>query len=82
MSAPVTRAALLEAARTEVRQGLGSEAAVVVAWSRLTGEPLDPYGFDDAAVILRAERLIVDGLGVADAVAAARAELVTWKAQA
>jgi hypothetical protein len=74
----VTREALLEAARTVLQTGLSGEQAVVVGFSRLVGEPLDPFAFDEAAVILRAERLLMEGLGVVDAVHIAREELVTW----
>jgi hypothetical protein len=82
VSASITRESLLAAAREELRPGLRPEQAIVIAYARLAGSPLDPFGFDDAAVILRAERLLLDGLGVTDAVATAREELVTWSVRA
>jgi hypothetical protein len=75
---PVTRESLREAARRALRPGLSAHQAVVVGYAQLVGEPLDPFAFDDAAVILRAERLLLEGLSAPDAVRAARDELVTW----
>jgi hypothetical protein len=58
--------------------GLTAEQACVIGYSELTGEPLNPYAFDDAAVILRAERLVLDGLLLEVALGTARRELVTF----
>jgi hypothetical protein len=76
--ADVTREALLAAARAELRPGLTRMQAVIVGYSGLIGARLDPSGFDDSAVILRAERLLEEGLSVVDAVEAASREGVTW----
>lgn len=78
VSTAVTREALIEAARAELRPGLSRRQAIVIGFSALLGERLDPERFDDAALILRAERLLLEGLSVVDAVATARAEAVTW----
>lgn len=74
----IDREALREAARRLMQPGITPEHAVVIAYSDLAGKPLDPWAFDDAAIILRAERLLIEGLLVADAVETARAEFVTW----
>lgn len=74
----ITPAALLAAAREHVRPGISFEQGVVIGYSQLSGEELDPWNFDDAAVILRAERLIHDGVNVGIAIRAARDELVRW----
>ena len=79
MSPPVTREALLVAAREALEPGLAPDLAVVVGYSRLIGEPLDPFRYDDAALVLRARRLLDEGLGVAEALRTARAELATWR---
>jgi hypothetical protein len=79
MSVVVTRKALLEAARSALGPGITASEAIIVGYSQLVGEPLDPFAFDDAAVIARAERLLAEGIGVEDAVATARAELATWR---
>jgi hypothetical protein len=78
LSAPVTREALLVAAREALGPGLAADLAVVVGYSRLIGEPLDPHRYDDAALLLRARRLLDEGLSVAEALETARAELATW----
>ena len=79
MSASVTRAQLVEATWDWLRPGLSLEFAIVTAYAGLVGAPLDPFDFDDAAVILRAERLIAEGLDVSEALGTARAELATWR---
>lgn len=78
MIGPITRERLLAAAREEIRPGLRPEQAIVVAYSKLADDPLDPFGFDAAAVILRAERLVLEGVGLADAVGTVRKERATW----
>ena len=79
MTSRVTREALLVAAREALEPGLGAELAVVVGYSRLMGEPLDPHRYDDAALLLRASRLLDEGLSIADALGTARAELAMWR---
>lgn len=74
----MTRDALLDAARRYQHPGVSADQAIVLAFAELAGAPLDPWSLDDAAVVCRAETLILDGLGVADAVATAREELATW----
>ncbi len=74
----VTRHALLAAARRALRPGINDHQAVVIGYAELTGEPLDPWAFDDAAVVLRAERLLLDGLPVDEALRTAREEHATW----
>ena len=58
--------------------GITAEQAAVLALADLEDSPLDPYSFDDAAVLLRAERLVIDGVGVEDALVTALRELATW----
>jgi hypothetical protein len=58
--------------------GIIEEQAAVMALADLQGSPLDPYSFDDAALLLRAERLLHDGLSVAHALGTAREELATF----
>lgn len=74
----MTRNELLEAARDALKPGVRPAEAVVLAYAKLVGEPLDPEGFDDAAVLLRAVRLLDDGMSVVEAVATARREGATW----
>lgn len=62
--------------------GISAEACVVLAAAELSGCPLDVWDFDDAAVVLRAEALVVDGLAASEALVAARAELATWAERA
>ena len=52
--------------------------AIILGFAELTGEPLDPYAFDDAAILLRAERLFQEEVAVDEALRTAREELVTW----
>ena len=69
----ITRDELLAAARRHQRPGISSRQAFALAYAELVGSPLDPWSFDDAAVILRAESLMIEGLDVATAVETARA---------
>lgn len=59
---------------------ISSDQAILVAATELAGERLDPFDRDDAAIILRAERLFVDGLSISEALGTARSELVTFGA--
>ena len=74
----ITSEMIVVAARRLSRPGLSKLQAVICAVAELHDTPLDPDGFDDAAVILRCERLVRDGVDVAEALAAARRELTTW----
>jgi len=74
----ITTEMIAAAARRLWRPGLSKLQAVICAVAELDGRPLDPEGFDDAAVILRCERLIREGVDVTEAIAAARRELTTW----
>ena len=75
---PVTVDALVAAANRALQPGIRREEAVVIGYAELVGEPLDPFDFDHAAIILRAARLCMDGLGVGEAVRTARHEQATW----
>ena len=59
-------------------QGITPEQAVILACAELSSSPLDPFGFDDAAVLLRAELLVVEGLVASEALRTARREMATW----
>ena len=74
----ITVDALRQAARRVLAPGISREQAIVIAWSELAGDPLSPWLLDDAAIILRAERLLIEGIKVDAAVATARAELIAW----
>ena len=78
MSRKVAPEALLDAARRHRRPGINARVALVLAYAELEGNRLDPEAFDDAAVILRAERLLMDDVPVVLALATAREELVTF----
>lgn len=78
MSSPITVEALVEVARRHRRAGVTDEVAIVLAYAELEGQPLDAERFDDAAIVLRAERLLLDEVPIADALTTARAELVTF----
>ena len=52
MTEPFTTEALLEVARRHHRPGINADVALILGYAELAGAPLDPYGFDDAAVIL------------------------------
>jgi hypothetical protein len=56
-------------------KGVTGAVALVLACAERQGRPLDPRAFDDAAVLLRAEDLLEDGLAVEDALAQALGEL-------
>lgn len=74
----ITRESLLVAARRYLRPGITREQAVLLGYAELEGNPLDPHGFDDAATLLRAERLFLDGVNANTALSTARSELPTW----
>lgn len=78
MSEEITTEMIVVVARRLLRPGLSKLQAVICAVAELEGTPLDPEGFDDAAVILRCERLIREGVDAVESVAAARRELTTW----
>jgi hypothetical protein len=78
---PITRERVAAEAQRLLREfehRITVEQALLLAGAALDGAPLDPYDFDDAAVLLRAERLFLDGLTVAQALATARAESATF----
>jgi hypothetical protein len=73
------REALREATeRWLARPGFRPEEAVVLGAADLLGDPLDPWSFDDAAIVLRAARLVDDGVHVVDAISTARNERATF----
>jgi len=76
--AEITREVLLAAARRHLRPDISSRVALVLAYAELSGEPLDPWSFDDAAIVLRSETLLIEGFDVATAVETARAEFATF----
>jgi hypothetical protein len=73
----ISRDALTAAARGELRPGINPRIAVLIAYSGLAGNRLDPGTFDDAAILLRAETLLLEDLSIADALADALAEHAT-----
>jgi hypothetical protein len=73
-----SRAAVIAAARREVRDGISPEMAVLIGYSAAAGERLNPEAFDDSAILLRAERLLDDGMRLGEAITEARENLVTW----
>jgi hypothetical protein len=73
-----TREAVVAAARRVLGPGISEYQALLIGYAEVTGEPLDPYSFDDAAILLRAERLLHEGFVVPDALRSAREECVTW----
>lgn len=77
-AAAISKEALLAAAQRALGPGITREQAVIIGYAELSGEPLDPWLLDDAAVILRAERLLIEGLLAAEAIATARREHATW----
>ena len=79
MRALVTQEALLEAARRHRRPGITPHIARVLAYAELLGYPLDPQTFDHAAVVLRAERLLLDDVPLAEALRTACDEFVTFR---
>jgi hypothetical protein len=76
--ARVDREALRAAAHRHHRPGITAHQAIVLAYAELTGSPLNPNSFDDSAVLLRAERLVLDGVTVSEALTTARDEFITW----
>jgi hypothetical protein len=77
----VTRDAIVAEARRLLDKWGGAvtaDQAIILAATELTGDALDPFDFDDAAVLIRAERLFVDGLTISVALSTARRELVTF----
>ena len=80
MNAPhVDREALREAAHRHHREGgITKHQAVVLAFAELVGASLNPEAFDDAAILLRAERLVLEDVGLNEALRTAQRELVTW----
>jgi len=74
----VDREALRQAAHRHRRQGISNRQALILAYAELIGAALDPYAFDDAAILIRAERLLLEDLGLSEALNSARLELVTW----
>lgn len=74
----VSREALRVAAHRHRRHGISSHMAIVLAFAELSGDPLDPWVFDDAALLLRAERLVLDDVPVSEALEVARMEFATW----
>ena len=75
----ISREQLKAAARGFARPGVSMPVAYVLAFADLSGQPLDPEAFDDAAVLLRCERLVDDGVGLSEALRTAHAERVTWR---
>lgn len=74
-----TRGEVLEAARAELRPGIGPELALLIGWSAAAGQRLDPEERDGAATLLRAQRLMLGGTGLGEAITTARAELAAWR---
>ena len=74
----ITTEMIVVVARRLLQPGLSKLQCVICAVAELDGQPLDPEAFDDAAVILRCERLIREGIDVTEAIGAARRELTTW----
>ncbi len=62
--------------------GVSPELCVVLAVAELGDAPLDPFDFDDAAIVVRAETLVIDGMAASEALATARAECATWAERA
>jgi hypothetical protein len=75
MISKLTREALLAAARRHLRPGITPQVALVLGYAEVGGQPLDPENFDDAAVILRAERLVLDDVPVELALSTALKEI-------
>ena len=74
----ITTEMIVGVARRLKQPGLTNLQCVICAVAELDGRPLDPFAFDDAAIILRCERLTSEGVDVTEAIAAARRELTTW----
>ena len=74
----ITSDLLIATARRHRRPGISTLQSFVLAYAELSDASLDPWSFDDAAVILRAESLLIEGLDLATAVATARGEFATF----
>ena len=74
----VTKAALRDAARKHLVPGINPRIATILAFAELKDEPLDAEAFDDAAIILLAERLVLEDVPIELALASARQERVTF----
>ena len=74
----ITTEQIVVVARRLQQPGLTKLQCVICAVAELDGQPLDPFAFDDAAILLRCELLISEGIDVTEAIAAARRELTTW----
>ena len=74
----ITTEMIVVVARRLQQPGLSKLQCVICAVAELDGQPLDPFAFDDAAILLRCERLTSEGVDVTEAIAAARRELTTW----
>ena len=74
----ITTEMIVVVARRLQQPGLTKLQCVICAVAELDGRPLDPFAFDDAALLLRCERLTSEGVDVTEAIAAARRELTTW----
>jgi hypothetical protein len=70
----MTAAELVEKVLLQYNQALTFDQAIVVAASEAAGDPLDPRTSVEAAVILRAEVLLAQGVTVHDAIGRARAD--------
>ena len=77
-AAPIDREALKAAAHRHYKPGISGRQAILLAFTELRGTPLDPDIFDDAAILARAERLLLEDLSLSEALGTARRELVTW----
>ena len=75
----ITTEMIVVVARRLLQPGLSKLQCVICAVAELDGQPLNPAAFDDAAVILRCERLVGDGLDLGEALRTARAERITWR---
>ena len=78
----LTRLARRHYTRLATQGGITPEECVVLAAAELAGAPLDPFVFDDAALLHRAERLVIDGFAASDALTTARAEQASWAERA
>lgn len=75
----VDREELRVAARRHYRPGISPHQAILLGYAELIAAPLDPERFDDSAILLRAERLVLEDVPVGEALATARRELATWR---
>jgi len=72
---------LANAARARIQAGISREQALILGYADLTSQPLDPWLPDEAAILLRAERLLIDGVHIADALDTARREAATFASE-